>query len=419
MVVDAIPIPPLYHIRQVLPSAPPIDVEAVLESEWDRLSLSEQVVGKQIALGFGSRGVAKIDIIARKLVALVQLAGGDPFIVPAMGSHGGAIAEGQIDVLAHLGITEAFVGCPIRATMDVVDVGETKEGFSAYMDRNVAEADGFMVVNRIKVHTDFHGAHESGLLKMIAIGLGKERGASTFHRYGVRGLRDNMPIVAQHLIRKLNFIAGFGTVEDGYHRPVCLEGLTKETIISGEQRLLEYSRGLMPSLPIDQIDVLVIDEMGKDISGAGMDSNIIGRWLITGEPEPAKPTIKRIAVLDLTEASHGNATAYGFADFMSRRLFDKIDFQVTVKNLFTSGFMQRARMPLFLDTDRETIQAAIYDALRVSQDFANVRFMRIKNTLEIENLWVSANLLDELRGNSNITIASDAHELKFIEGQLF
>ena len=146
--------------------------------------------------------------------------------------------------------------------------------------------------------------------------------------------------------------------------------------------------------------MLVIDEMGKDISGAGMDSNIIGRWLITGEPEPAKPTIKRIAVLDLTEASHGNATAYGFADFMSRRLFDKIDFQVTVKNLFTSGFMQRARMPLFFETDRETIQAAIYDALRVSQDFANVRFMRIKNTLDIENLWVSANLLDELRGKS-------------------
>ena len=355
--IDTIPIPPLYHVRQVLPSAPPIDVEAVLESEWDRLSLSEQVAGKRIALGFGSRGVAKIDLIARKLAALVRSAGGDPFIVPAMGSHGGAIAEGQIEVLAGLGITEASVGCPIRATMDVVDLGNTEEGLSAYIDRNVAEADGFMVVNRIKVHTDFHGAHESGLLKMIAIGLGKERGASTFHRYGVHGLRDNMPIVAKHLIRQTNFIAGFGTVEDGYHHPVRLEGLTKATIISGEQRLLDYSRGLMPSLPIDAIDVLIIDEMGKDISGAGMDSNIIGRWLIAGEPEPETPNIKRIAVLDLTAASHGNATAYGFADFMSRRLFDKIDFQITVKNLFTSGFWQRARMPLFFDTDRETISS--------------------------------------------------------------
>lgn len=417
--IDTIPIPELYHVRQTLPTAPPLDIEVVLEQEFNKLSLAEQVAGKRIALGFGSRGVAKIDVIARKLVELVKSAGGHPFIVPAMGSHGGAIAEGQIEVLAGLGITEASVGCPIHATMDVVDMGMTETGLPALVDRNVAEADGFMVVNRIKVHTDFHGAHESGLLKMIAIGLGKERGASAIHRFGVTGLRDYMPVTAKHLIQKMNFLAGFGTVEDGYHQPVYLEGFNKETIIDGEQRLLQISRGLMPRLPVDDIDVLIIDEMGKDISGAGMDTNIIGRWLIAGEAEPETPCVKCIVVLDLTPASHGNATAYGLADYMTRRLFDKIDIPITSKNLFTSGFMQRARMPLVFENDQEAIQSAIFDVYRRTQEFDKVRVMRIRNTLAIEDVWVSPNMLDDLRGKANIEIDEHPQKLKFTDGHLF
>ena len=361
--------------------------------------------GKRIALGFGSRGVASIDLIAKKLVALVKASGGDPFIVPAMGSHGGATPEGQIEVLDGLGISEETMGCPIHATMEVVDTGATSTGLAAYIDKNVYEAEGLILTNRAKVHTDFHGPHESGLLKMLAIGLGKETGARTIHQQATIGLRDYMPVIAQHLMGQINFVAGFGVVEDGYHTVAHLEGFTADTMVAGDQRLLQLSRELMPRLPVDDIDVLIIDEMGKDISGAGMDTNIIGRWMVEGEPEPASPRIKRIAVLDLTPASHGNATAYGLADFMSKTLFDKIDFPITMKNMFTSGFLKRCYMPLVFESDDDTIRAALYDAFRSDPSkCAEARVMRIKNTLALESLWVSANILAELTGQDSITV---------------
>jgi hypothetical protein len=422
MITD-IKIPRLCHVKQTLPATEPIDVETVIEHEWERLSLSSQVANKRITLGFGSRGVAKIDVIARKLVSMVKASNGYPFIVPAMGSHGGATPEGQVEVLAGLGITEESVGCPIMATMDVVDMGLTEVGLPALVDRNVAEADGLILTNRIKVHTDFHGPHESGLLKMLAIGLGKERGASSIHQFGVQGLRDYMPVIAKHLIPKVNWIAGFGLVEDGSHAPAHLEGFSQDEVVAGEQRLLETSRSLMPRLPVDEIDVLVIDEMGKEISGAGMDTNIIGRWMIEGEPEPERPNVKAIVVLDLTAASHGNATAYGLADFMARRLFDKIDFPITTMNLFTSGFMQRARMPLVFETDRETIQAAIFEVFRSHlAEHETVRMVRIRNTMQLEELWVSPNLVDELRGVEGVegvTVEGEPAALEFRAGLLF
>jgi hypothetical protein len=418
--MQTVTIPSLYSISQTLPKADPVNIDQHLDHEWERLGLAQQVSGKRIALGFGSRGVAKIDVIAKKLVALVKASGGDPFIVPAMGSHGGAVPEGQIDVLAGLGITEASVGCPIHATMEVVDIGMTSTGLPALIDKNVAEADGLIVTNRIKVHTDFHGPHESGLLKMLAIGLGKETGASAIHQHGTTGLREYMPEIAKHMLENINFIAGFGTVEDGYHDCVTLEGFRADTIVEGEQRLLQQSRDLMPRIPVDEIDVLIIDEIGKDVSGAGLDTNIIGRWLIAGEPEPETPNVKRIIILDLTPASHGNATAYGLADFMSQRLFDKIDFPVTIKNIFTSGFLERGRMPMVFATDQDTIQNAIFDAYRGHMDqHDNARVVRIKNTMELEQLWVSPNIADELRSADHITISDQPTELEFTEGQLF
>ena len=407
--MENVKIPTLYPIKQALPKGKPVDIEQTLEAEWTRLDLASAVKGKRIALGFGSRGVASIDKIAAKLVALVKAAGGEPFIVPAMGSHGGATPAGQIEVLSGLGISEETMGCPIHATMEVVDTGMTSSGLPAYIDKNVYEADGLIITNRTKVHTDFHGPHESGLLKMLAIGLGKETGARTIHQQSTVGLRDYMPVIAQHLINSINFVAGFGVVEDGYHSVAHLEGFTAETVVEGDQRLLQQSRDLMPSLPVEEIDLLIIDEMGKNISGAGMDTNIIGRWLVEGELEPTSPRIKRIVVLDLTDASHGNATTYGFADFMSKTLFDKIDFQKTMKNMFTSGSLKRCRMPLFFDTDEDTIRAGLYDAFRSDpSQCADARVMRIKNTLEIETLWVSANILAELTGQESITAGDGA-----------
>ncbi len=407
--MENVTIPKLYPVKQALPKAEPVDIERTLEADWARLGLAAQVQGKRIALGFGSRGIASIDTIAAKLAALVKDSGGQPFIVPAMGSHGGATPAGQVEVLAGLGITEEAMGCPVRATMEVVDTGMTSCGLPAYIDKNVYEADGLIITNRTKVHTDFHGPHESGLLKMLAIGLGKETGARTIHQQSTTGLREYMPVIAQHLIQSVNFVAGFGVVEDGYHSVAHLEGFTADTVVEGDQRLLQQSRDLMPSLPVDEIDVLIIDEMGKDISGAGMDTNIIGRWMVDGELEPVKPRVKRIAVLDLTPASHGNATTYGLADFMSKTLFDKIDFPKTMKNMFTSGGLKRCRMPLFFESDDETIRAAIYDAFRSDpSQCEQARVVRIKNTLEIENLRVSANIAAELNGREAITLGESA-----------
>ena len=407
--MENVKIPTLYPVKQALPKGDPVDIDRTLESDWKRLGLADQVQGKRIALGFGSRGVASIDLIAKKLVALVKASGGEPFIVPAMGSHGGATPAGQIEVLDGLGISEDTMGCPIRATMEVVDTGITSTGLPAYIDKNVYEADGLIISNRTKLHTDFHGPHESGLLKMLAIGLGKETGARTIHQQATVGLRDYMPVIAQHLIENINFVAGFGVVEDGYHTVVHLEGFTADTVVEGDQRLLQQSRELMPRLPVEDIDVLIVDEMGKNISGAGMDTNIIGRWMVEGELEPTSPRIRRIVVLDLTPESHGNATTYGFADFMSKTLFDKIDFQKTMKNMFTSGSLKRCRMPLFFETDEETIRAAVYDAFRSDpSQCPNARVMRIKNTLEIESLWVSANILAELTGQESITVGETA-----------
>ena len=417
--MNDVTIPTLYPVQQTLPRGETVDVARKLAADWERLGLAGEVAGKRIALGFGSRGIASIDVIARELVALVKASGGDPFIVPAMGSHGGGTPAGQIEVLDGLGISEDCVGCPIHATMDVVDMGMTAVGLPAYIDRNVAEAEGLIISNRAKLHTDFHGPHESGLLKMLAIGLGKERGARSLHQRGVIGLRDFMPVIARHLLDNINFVAGFGVVEDGYHNVARLEGYRRDTVVAGDQDLMQRSRELMPQLPVDEIDVLIIDEIGKDISGAGLDTNIVGRWMIDGEPEPERPNIKGIVILDLTPASHGNATGYGIADFMSRRLFDKIDFPITTKNMFTSGFLQRARMPLVFESDEEAIRAALFDAFRIDPaQTRDARVVRIKNTLALEQLWVSANIAAELSGLPHVSVGDSARELAFAGGSL-
>ncbi len=417
--MDGVTIPRLYPITQSLPKGEPVDIEAKLAAEFARLGLAAQVKDKRIALGFGSRGIAQIDVIAKALVSLVKAAGGNPFIVPAMGSHGGGTPAGQIDVLDGLGISEATMGCPIRATMEVVNTGMTSVGLPAYLDRYVAEADGLIIANRIKAHTDFRGPHESGLLKMLAVGLGKETGALAIHQQAVPGLRDYMPVIAQHLLQPSHFLAGFGVVEDGYHQVAMLEGFCADTVVEGDRTLLRHSRELMPSLPVDDIDVLIIDEMGKNISGAGMDTNIIGRWMVEGQPEPEKPRIKRIAILDLTPESHGNATTYGLADFMSRKLFDKIDFPITTKNMFTSGFLLRCRMPLVFENDEETIKAALFDAFRADpSQTADARVVRIKNTLALEHVWVSQNIAGELNGSHKVAIGEQGAELEFAGGAL-
>ncbi|MBI1277708.1 MAG: DUF2088 domain-containing protein [Anaerolineaceae bacterium] len=412
-------LPQLCAVRRRLPSGEEVNIRAQIRHEWERLNLAEQVKGKSIALGFGSRGVARIDEIAREMVAMVKASGGDPFIVPAMGSHGGATPAGQIEVLSGLGITEESAGCPIRATMETVILGHTGRGQPVHFDRFAAEADGYMICNRIKIHTDFHGPHESGLIKMLGIGMAKEIGAASLHDHGVVGLRDYMPENARLVLQNTHFMAGFGVVEDGYHRPVHLEAFTKSNVEIGEKRLLDLARSLMPRLPVDDIDVLIIDFMGKDISGAGMDTNVIGRWRIPGEPEPETPRIKAIVILDLTEASHGNAIGTGLADFTTRRLLDKIDFPVTTKNAFTSGFLMRGNLPMVFATDAEAIDAALTSVFRANpQAHGGARVMRIRSTLDLEQIWVSATLLDEVTASDGFIDAGELQPLQFENGVL-
>ena len=339
---------------------------------------------------------------------------GDPYTDPSFTAAALITIDSQRDVLDGLGVTEASVGCPIRATMDVVLLGETAGGLPVYFDRYATEADGVIIVNRVKMHTDFHAPTESGLFKMLAIGLGKERGAALLHSFGLHGIRDLRLEVAAVVLEKINVLAGIATVEDGYHRPVRLEALRPHEMVEGEQRLMELARQLAPRLPVDDIDVLIVDELGKDISGSGMDTNIIGRMRLEGAPEPESPRIKVIVVLDVTAASHGNALGIGLADFITRRLLDKIDFKLMAKNVFTSGFLERGKVPLVYETDAEAIDAALGHVFRANpHDRANARVIRIRNTLDLEQVWVSPNLLDEIKQDANFISAEAPEPLRF------
>lgn len=413
-------IPPMCEVHRRLPAAEPVNIEETLLEQWQQWALAEQVQGKRIAIGLGSRGVAEIPRIARCLVDLIKAAGGEPFVIPAMGSHGGATPHGQLDVLDGLGIREETVGCPVRATMDTVSLGQTASGLTVYTDRMGAEADGLFIINRVKIHTDFHGKHESGLMKMLAIGLGNQTGAEQLHNQGVHGIRDLMPEIAGAVIKKGNLIAGIATVEDGYHRPVKLELLPRDQIQQREPELLAYSRTMTPGLPVDDIDVLIIDTIGKDISGAGMDTNVIGRWRIAGEPEPDAPRVKSLVALDLSTASHGNATGIGLADCTVRRLLDKIDFPLLTQNVLTSGFLERGKIPLVFETDQAAIEAALMSAYRADAALrAQARVMRITDTLDLQTLWVSPALLADVQNSPGFVEAGPPQALAFKDGQLF
>jgi len=403
-------LPLFYQVKRSLGGGPAIDVAASIDSEWDRLQMDEVQIFKlgretnckpRIALGVGSRGIARLPVMVKKIVDRIKQAGGEPFIVPAMGSHGGATAEGQREVLKSLGITDVTMGCSLEATMDTVLIGNTEDGLPAYLDAIAAKADGIMLINRIKMHTSFHGALESGLHKMLAIGLGKEKAATLLHARGPDGLRDDMPKVAKFLLTQVPFLAGFGVVEDGSHHSVLLRAFTPQDIERGEQELLKYSKSLAPTLPFIAFDILVVDQMGKDISGTGMDTNIIGRLRIQGKPEPTSPKIKAIVVLDLTEGTHGNALGMGLADFTTQTLADKVDMPLTQKNVMASGFLERGKLPTVLPNAHEALQAAmdfIKEKFDAEKNQNELRILRLHNTLELETFWVSENLIEEARG---------------------
>jgi hypothetical protein len=395
-------LPRFYRVERSLQGLPPLDAANAISEEWARLGLDAAIAGKvngaRIAVGVGSRGITDLRTMVRRVVDLVKAAGGAPFIVPAMGSHGGATAPGQLEVLASFGITEAEMGCPLLATMETVVLGHTSAGLPAHFDAFAAGADGLILINRVKMHTSFHGPLESGLHKMLAIGLGKEKGATLLHSRGPDGLRDDMPEVARTLLAKVPFLAGFGVVEDGTHRPVALRGLSAAELDAGERGLLDLARGLAPALPFPDLDVLVIERMGKDISGTGMDTNVIGRLRIPGKQEPESPRVRAIVVCGLTEATHGNALGMGLADFATRALADKVDFALTAKNVLASGFLERGRLPLVLGDAAEALGAALNHVFRTRpENRPQARVAAIGSTLDLQEFLVSENLIAAAR----------------------
>jgi hypothetical protein len=405
--------PKLVKIKQHFSGPTVSDIDATVSEQLAGVLAGRITPGMTVAITAGSRGIANIDKIIRATVQQLKQYGAEPFIIPAMGSHGGATAEGQVEVLESLGVTEAFCGAPIRSSMDVVEVGQTAQGVPVYVDKNAWEADAILLMGRVKVHTDFKSpiGIESGLMKMAAIGMGKHKQALAIHLYGVEGIRDIMPHVARVIFEKANILCGVAIVENAFEQTAKIEAIRAERIEERERVLLKESAGLMPKLPVDDIDLLIVDEIGKNYSGTGMDTNIIGRLRILGVEEPASPRIKYILASDLSEPSHGNALGIGLADLTTRRLFDKIDFQKMNENVVTSTFLHRAMIPIVMDNDQAAIDAALRSTWGVASEQARV--VRIPNTLHLEYLEVSESLLPELQGRDDVEIFGDLHEMQF------
>jgi hypothetical protein len=412
---EDVPLPEVWTVRQVQDAPVIADISsAAMGAAYTLLADPRLLPGASVAVGVGSRGIANLAEIVRTVISVLKQKGCKPFIVPAMGSHGGATAEGQASILADYGITEPNVGAPVRATMEVIQVGALDDGYPVYFDCNALSADAVIVINRIKHHTDFSGEVESGLGKMCAIGLGKQKGAATIHRFGAQGLRNTMPKVARKLVEMTNIVGGIGIIENQFGQTAEIHGVPAiEFAERGEKQLLQRARSLCPSLPFQDIDVLVLDFMGKDISGSGMDTHVIGRLRMPSvdECEWDGPNVRIVCVLDLTDRSHGNAAGLGLADMTTRKLIERTDFGATMMNHFTSGEggIYRGKLPLILDDEGTCVRAAIAGCGR--GHYKQVRLVRIRNTEFVQTMEVSAAMLEECRERTDLDVSSEPHRL--------
>ena len=391
------------------------DVRLAVYRTLDALGpLPSPLAGKRIAITAGSRGITDIPTILAALIDWLSKRGALPFVIPAMGSHGGATSEGQLQVLANLGLTESSLGAPIISSMATVELDRLPSGMPVYIDKQAAEADAIVIVNRIKPHTDYIGDFESGLAKMAAIGMGKLQGADAVHRYGVHGLLNLMPEAARLICEKMPVIFGLASIENAYHEVAQVSAIPAQEIAGeAEKDLLRLAYSLMPRFPFPEIDALIVEEMGKNISGVGMDPKVISRVKVYGVPDLAECSISTISVLRLSAETHGNAAGVGLADITTRRLVQEMDFETTYINCITSGItgIQRALLPLVAPTER----AAIETALRVCgrPESQHARVVRIKNTLSLGEIDVSVDLLSEALPDCELTPQGDVFELPF------
>ncbi|KML41279.1 MAG: lactate racemase domain-containing protein [Bacillota bacterium] len=407
-ILKDIPIPGMVKVRQNFHAPQLEDVaDAVRNTLNDTNVLARINQGDSVAIAVGSRGLADLPVLVRETVREIKRVGGQPFIVPAMGSHGGATSEGQIDVLHQLGVTEGAVEAPIKSSMEVVKIGELPNGLPVYIDRNAYEADKIVVINRVKPHTAFRGPVESGLMKMITIGLGKQKGAEAAHAFSFKYMAEHVPEMAKISLSEAPIIFGLASLENAYDKIAKVVAVPSEDLETVEPELLKEAKSLMPKIHFDEFDVLIVDELGKDISGDGMDPNITGNFATpyaTGGPD-----IKRTVVLGLTEKTHGNANGIGMADMTTKAVVDEIIWEKGYANALTSTVIEVIKLPMVLETKELAVKAAIKTCNAF--DLNKVKAVRIKNTLDIGEIWISESLIEEAKQNSNLEIISDLQEL--------
>lgn len=397
-------LPKMMRIRQKFNGTHIQDIEKIVRQELEQEKIRTLIKpGQTIAVGVGSRGINNLSRIVKETLSYLKDHGAAPFIVPAMGSHGGATAEGQVEVLRGYGVTEEAMGVPIKSSMDVALLGHTPKGIPVYMDKNALAADMAVVIGRVKPHTAFKSPIESGLCKMLAIGFGKHIGCSRLHEEGWLDFSHVISSVAEVSLKEANIGFGIALVENAFEQTAIIQAVVKDEFLTRDRELLAKSKEMMPALLVPDMDVLVIEQIGKDISGAGMDPNIIGRSSTRGTlPEFQGPAIQRVVVLGLSEGTHGNASGIGNAEFITKKVFDQIDFIPTYANMIAAGAPEGGRIPVVMETEREAIIAAVRCCRTIGE--TGPRIVRIKDTLHLGEIQVSENMLPLIQDNKRIEI---------------
>ncbi|WP_444310598.1 lactate racemase domain-containing protein [Megasphaera sp.] len=412
--VSDIQLPKMFRVRQHFPR-PKIEVDKIPDIIASLLSedkFSSQIKpGMRIAITAGSRGVANVALITKCIADFVKLKGASPFIVPAMGSHGGATAEGQREILAGYGIVEEYVGCPIVSSMEVKKIGQTEDGRDVFIDKNAAEADGIIISCRIKPHTAFRGPYESGIMKMMAIGLGKQHGAEVCHAEGFKNMAKNVPLFGQAILKYAPVLFAVATIENAFDETCKLIAINADEVAEKEPPLLKEAFTYMPRILVDECDVLVVDQIGKNFSGDGMDPNITGTFCTPYATGGIKS--QKVCVLDLSPETHGNGIGLGYSSATTKRVFEQLDLPSMYPNAITCTVLGGVRIPIVMESDKEAIQVCVRTCVEI--DKTNPKIVRIPNSLHIEHIMLSEAYYDQAKQMSNITIESEPEYLKFNE----
>ena len=407
-----LPLPKMVPIRQKFSDTEIKDISTEINRLFQREAGMKKIKkGSRIAVTVGSRGIQAIDKITLAVVRGLKDLGAEPFIVPAMGSHGGATAEGQRKVLAGYGITEETMGVPVRSSMEVEEIGRLENGVPVYLDKEALKSDGIVIVNRIKPHTAFKADYESGLIKMLAIGLGKHKGATAFHSCGMDMFGELLPQLGRVVLGKAPVLFGLAIIENAYDHPARFEIVWGADLIEREKTLLAEAKSLMPKIIPDNLDLLIVHELGKEISGSGMDPNITGRSSSPFFKKPDALKVQRIVVLNLTAATKGNACGIGMADLTTKKVVDAMDRDYTYINAITSGVLATARIPIHMPTDQEAIQLALKTCARV--EHPQSRIIWIKNTLSLEKIFASETMLPEIKANPQLEVLGEPKAMEF------